>query len=97
MQIETAILIGVMFGIATYLLLKKNFVHILFGFVILSNGANLFILAMSGDPEGKQSPVIIEGGGPVVDPPSSWGSRPTRCLRRWCSQRLSSALVLPCT
>ena len=43
MPIETALLIGAIFGIATYLLLKKNFIHILFGFVILSNGANLFI------------------------------------------------------
>ncbi len=68
MQIETAILIGAMFAIATYLLLKKNFVHILFGFVVLSNGANLFILAMSGDPERKQPPVLIKGAGPVVDP-----------------------------
>ncbi|MHA3775480.1 sodium:proton antiporter [Verrucomicrobiota bacterium sgz303538] len=68
MQLETAILIGVMFSVATYLLLRKNFVQILFGFVILSNGANLFILAMSGDPEGKQSPVLIKDAGPVVDP-----------------------------
>lgn len=68
MQIETAMLIGVMFSVATYLLLRKNFVQILFGFVILSNGANLFILAMSGDPEGKQSPVLINDAGPVVDP-----------------------------
>lgn len=68
MQIETAILIGVMFSIATYLLLRRNFVHILFGFVILSNGANLFILAMSGDPERKHPPVIIEDAGPIIDP-----------------------------
>jgi multicomponent Na+:H+ antiporter subunit C len=67
-QIESAILIGAMFAIATYLLLKKNFIHILFGFVILSNGANLFILAMSGDPGDRQPPVIIENSGPVVDP-----------------------------
>lgn len=68
MQIETAILIGAMFSVATYLLLRKNFVHILFGFVTLTNGANLFILAMSGDPEGKHSPVIVQDSGPVVDP-----------------------------
>ncbi|RYD77693.1 MAG: Na(+)/H(+) antiporter subunit C [Verrucomicrobiaceae bacterium] len=68
MQFETALLIGVMFSIATYLLLRKNFIHILFGFLILSNGSNLFILAMSGDPEGKVSPVLIKGGGPIVDP-----------------------------
>lgn len=68
MGIETAILTGAMFAIATYLILNKSFVRILFGFVILSNAANLFILAMSGAPDGKRSPIMAEGSGPVVDP-----------------------------
>jgi multicomponent Na+:H+ antiporter subunit C len=68
MGIETALLTGVMFAIATYLILNKSFVRILFGFVVLSNAANLFILALSGAPDGKRSPVLAEGSGPVVDP-----------------------------
>lgn len=68
MQIETAILVGALFGISTYLLLKKSFVRILFGFVLLSNATNLFILAMSGDPDGKRAPILAEGVGPAVDP-----------------------------
>lgn len=68
MQTDTAILVGILFGISTYLLLKKSFVRILFGFVTLTNATNLFILAMSGSPEGKRAPVLIEGTGPVVDP-----------------------------
>lgn len=68
MQVETAILIGVFFFVAVYLLLGKNFIHILFGFVVLTNGANLFVLAMSGTPDGKRAPVLSEGLGPVVDP-----------------------------
>jgi multicomponent Na+:H+ antiporter subunit C len=68
MQIETAILVGVLFGISTYLLLKKSFVRILFGFVMLSNATNLFILSMSGEPEGKRAPILGEGSGPAVDP-----------------------------
>jgi multicomponent Na+:H+ antiporter subunit C len=68
MQIETAILVGALFGIATYLLLKKSFVRILFGFVMLSNATNLFILAMSGDPDGRRAPVLADGAGPAVDP-----------------------------
>ena len=68
MQIETAILVGALFAVSTYLLLQKSFVRILFGFVILSNGANLFILSMSGRPDGKQAPVLSEGTGPFVDP-----------------------------
>lgn len=68
MQIETVILIGALFTVSTYLLLQKSFVRILFGFVILSNAANLFILAMSGNPDGKRAPVLSEGPGPFVDP-----------------------------
>lgn len=65
MQIETAILVGFLFGVSIYLVLMKSFVRILFGFVLLSNAANLFLLSMSGDPSGKNAPIIREGGLPV--------------------------------
>lgn len=68
MQIETAVLVGLLFAISTYLILQKSFVRILFGFVALSNAVNLFILTMSGDPLGKRAPIVSEGSGPVVDP-----------------------------
>lgn len=68
MQIETAILVAIMFMISTYLLLQKSFVRILFGFVALSNSVNIFILAMSGDPASKSPPVLAEGQAPFVDP-----------------------------
>ncbi|GEM_PF-370125 len=64
-QIETAILVGFLFGVSIYLVLMKSFVRILFGFVLLSNAANLFLLSMSGDPSGKNAPIIREGGLPV--------------------------------
>jgi multicomponent Na+:H+ antiporter subunit C len=68
MQIETAILVAIMFMISTYLLLQKSFVRILFGFVALSNSVNIFLLAMSGDPVGKLPPVVTDGEVPLVDP-----------------------------
>ena len=67
MVLETAILIGLMFSVATFLILQKSFVRILFGFIILSNAANLFVLSMSGAPDGKDGPVVL-GDGPMVDP-----------------------------
>ncbi len=70
MAIDTALLVGVMFTIATYLLLQKNFIRILFGFIIFSNAGNLFILSISGAPRHRRPP-IIEGGVPLegyVDP-----------------------------
>jgi multicomponent Na+:H+ antiporter subunit C len=68
MQIDTALLVGVMFTIATYLLLQKNFIRILFGFVIFSNAGNLFILSMSGSPDNRNIPILKDGVSHYVDP-----------------------------
>lgn len=68
MQIDTAILVGVLFAISTYLFLQKSFVRFLLGFVMLSNGANLFVLAMAGSPDWKRPPILSDGEGPAVDP-----------------------------
>jgi len=68
MQIDTAILVAVLFATSTFLLLQKSFVRFLFGFVMLSNAGNLFVLAMAGSPDGKRTPVLTAGEGPVVDP-----------------------------
>jgi len=69
MQIETALLIGALFAGATWLILQRSFVRILFGFIVLSNAANLLVLAMSGRPDGKGAPVVNgDAPGPLVDP-----------------------------
>ncbi len=68
MQLETALLIGVMFTVATYLVLQRSFVKILFGFLILTNAANLVVLAMSGRPDARSAPVVAEPPTPMVDP-----------------------------
>lgn len=68
MQIETALLVGVMFTCATYLILQRSFVKILFGFVILSNAANLLVLSASGRPDGKAAPIVLDPNVPMVDP-----------------------------
>jgi len=65
---ETAILVGLMFGGACYLILQASFVRILFGFILLSNAANLFLLAMSGRPDDKAAPIVHQANGPMVDP-----------------------------
>ncbi len=68
MQLETALLLGVLFGCATWLILQSSFVKILFGFIILSNAANLLILSMSGPPDGRVAPVAGRPAAPMVDP-----------------------------
>ncbi len=68
MPLDTALLVGLLFTCAIYLILHSSFIKILFGFVILSNAANLLILSMSGDPAGKMAPLITAVAGPRVDP-----------------------------
>lgn len=68
MMWETAILVGLLFGAACFLILQASFVRILFGFILLSNAANLFVLAMSGRPDGKAAPVVRGAGQAFVDP-----------------------------
>jgi multicomponent Na+:H+ antiporter subunit C len=65
---ETAILVGLLFGFACYLMLQASFTRVLFGFVLLSNAANLFILAMSGSPRNRVEPLLVDASGPGVDP-----------------------------
>jgi multicomponent Na+:H+ antiporter subunit C len=65
---ETSLLIGVLFGVACYLILRSSFVRILFGFLLLTHAANLFVLALSGNPAGRAAPVILKAGAPMVDP-----------------------------
>lgn len=68
MQLETALLVGALFGCAVHLILQRSFVKILFGFVVLSNAANLLVLASSGNPAGKGAPVVLADSGAMVDP-----------------------------
>jgi multicomponent Na+:H+ antiporter subunit C len=68
MQIETALLIGVLFACATYLILQSSFVKILFGFIVLSNAANILLLSLSGPPDGRVAPIAGQSAQPLVDP-----------------------------
>lgn len=61
MQADTALLTGVLFGVGLWLLLQRSFVRILFGLMLLSNAANLFVLMMSGDPGGRRVPIAGNG------------------------------------
>jgi len=68
MQTDTAILVALLFACSVYLILDTSFVKVLFGFVILSNAANILLLAMSGPPDGRAAPLILGGSIPHVDP-----------------------------
>ena len=69
-QLEAAVLVAVLAGCGLYLCLSRRFLRILFGFLMLSNAANLVLLAVSGDPTGRKSAVIGPDGvvAGAVDP-----------------------------
>ncbi len=68
MQVDTALIVGVLFGSAIYLILQTSFVRILFGFTLLTHAANVLVLSMSGSPDGKSSPIADGSGNVSVDP-----------------------------
>lgn len=69
-QLETAILIFVLFTAGIYLCLSRRFLRILFGFLLISNAANVVLIAVSGDPTGRPSATVGADGRPgaAVDP-----------------------------
>ncbi len=68
MQITTIILIGIFAACAMYLIMESGFARVLFGLILLSNAANLFILTMSGPPAGRRSPIVLDANASYVDP-----------------------------
>ncbi|MFH1499113.1 MAG: sodium:proton antiporter [Verrucomicrobiota bacterium] len=57
-QLEAAVLIAVLFGSGIFLCLSRRMLGMLFGFLMISNAANLVLIAISGDPTGKRAAVI---------------------------------------
>lgn len=69
-QLEAAVLIAVLFGSGIFLCLSRRMLGMLFGFLMISNAANLVLIAISGDPTGKRAAVISDAADarPPVDP-----------------------------
>lgn len=63
----TAFLAGFLFALATWLMLHRDWLRIVFGVMVLGHGANLVLLSASGEPGGKLPP-ITGGDGVMVDP-----------------------------
>lgn len=75
MTLLLSICVGVVFAVSFYLLLGKELKEVAMGVFLIGHGANLGILAMSGQPlvnvgglvEAKGPPVLSTGQ-PMVDP-----------------------------
>lgn len=68
--LEAAILVAVLFTAGIYLCTSRRFLRMLFGFLMISNAANVVLIAISGDPTGRKSGTVPVDGVPVnaVDP-----------------------------
>jgi len=67
MEIVMAIVIGILFTCATYLMLSKSILRIIIGTGLLSHGAHLLILTMGGLKQGSV-PLLSEEAANYVDP-----------------------------
>ena len=71
MTLIAAVVVGVLFACATFLLLSRELKGVAMGVFLLGHGANLAILAVSRSPVGKRPPILGEKGvivGDTVDP-----------------------------
>jgi multicomponent Na+:H+ antiporter subunit C len=66
-EILMAIVIGILFMTATYLMLTKSLLRIIIGTGLLSHGAHLLILTMGGLKRGS-APLLGEHAKNYVDP-----------------------------
>ena len=71
MEILLACVIGVMYGVAAYLLLRRRLAQVVVGIGILGNATNLLIFTVGGLERGR--PPIVPAGAetpalPVADP-----------------------------
>jgi len=67
MELIMAIIVGVLFTAAVYLILSRSLLKIILGTGLLSHGAHLLILTMGG-LDGPAPPVLAEGVTDYADP-----------------------------
>lgn len=58
-----ALVVGVLFAVAVYQLLSRNVQRVAIGFLLLSNGVNLLVLAVAGLPARARAPLLGDAAG----------------------------------
>ncbi len=61
------LLIGIIFSVSTYLILTNSLLRVILGIIMLSHGAHLLLLTLSGLKEGAP-PLLGEDAGLYADP-----------------------------
>ena len=67
MSLATAVLIGLLYGLGTYLMMQRALTRIVIGLAMLAHGANLLLLAAGG--RAGRAPIVEDGAtGAYADP-----------------------------
>ncbi|WP_026689161.1 Na(+)/H(+) antiporter subunit C [Alteribacter aurantiacus] len=67
MELLMILLIGIIFSVSTYLILTNSLLRVIFGIIMLSHGAHLLLLTLSGFNEGAP-PLLGEESSVYMDP-----------------------------
>lgn len=68
MQIVMALVVGVLFGVGTYMLLRPSLIRIVMGFGLYSNAANLLLMTSGGYSRDAAPPFVGEAAATIMDP-----------------------------
>lgn len=64
----SSVVAGVLVACSVYLVLSRNLQLVALGFLLLSNGVNVLVLASAGLPPRASPPILDEARGPIADP-----------------------------
>lgn len=65
----SSVVVAVLFAAGLYLMLSRNTQRVVIGFIVMSNGVNMMVLASAGVPENAVPPLVDEAMvGPFMDP-----------------------------
>lgn len=67
MIVVTALTVGMLYALGTYLLLQRQLTRIVIGLALMGHGANLLLL-LAGGRRGRPPFVVGAEAGPVADP-----------------------------
>ncbi|MFB6362278.1 MAG: sodium:proton antiporter [Halobacteriales archaeon] len=70
-QFALAVALGTLFGLGTFLVLRRDVVRVIWGVVLMGQAANVYLVTMGGPRPAEVVPVIAHNGGhggTVTDP-----------------------------
>jgi len=67
-QYVLAAVLGVLFALGTYLVLRRDVVRVVWGVTLMSQGANAYLITVGGVSPGDVAPIVHDGAANTTDP-----------------------------